>query len=179
MDWTPDYYQKSIMVFGCGNILLGDDGFGPAVAEYLIQNYTIPSNTCVVNIGTSIREILFDLILSPHRPERIIIIDAVDHHAQGRKPGEVFEISLEELPREKASDFSLHANPTTNMLKELRDYCRTDVRVIACQVKTIPQEIRTGLSQPVQAAVPKVSRLINEKYLTPHLNPLPQGEREG
>lgn len=165
MDWTPDYYQKSIMVFGCGNVLLGDDGFGQAAAEYITKHYTIPSDTCVVNIGTSIREILFDLLLSGCRPRRIVIIDAVDHSRRGRKPGEVFEILLEELPEEKMSDFSLHLSPTTNMLKELRDYCRTEVHVIACQVGILPQEVSDDISQPVQQAIPKASQLIKEKYL--------------
>ncbi|MFC1524917.1 hydrogenase maturation protease [Planctomycetota bacterium] len=164
MDWNPEYYTKRIMVFGCGNVLLGDDGLGPAVTEHLAQKYTIPPDVCVVNIGTSIREILFDLILMEKRPERIVIIDAVDHSDQGRKPGEIFEIVLEEVPEKKMSDFSLHLSPTTNLLKELRDLGHIDVRIIACQVESIPQEITGGLSRPVQAAVPQVSKLIQERY---------------
>ena len=91
MDWSPECFGKQIMAFGCGNILLGDDGFGPAVVEHLEKNHPVPDNACVVNIGTSIREILFDLILTPTKPKKIIIIDAVDHSNQGRKPGEIFE----------------------------------------------------------------------------------------
>jgi coenzyme F420 hydrogenase subunit delta len=34
----PEYRDKPIIIFGCGNILFGDDGFGPAVAEELQQN---------------------------------------------------------------------------------------------------------------------------------------------
>ncbi len=165
MDWNPEYYTKRIMVFGCGNILLGDDGFGPAVTEYFIQKYIIPSDVCVVNVGTSIRDILFDLILFTKRPERIVIVDAVDHTHLGRKPGEVFEIMLENIPENKTADFSLHLSPTTNLLKELRDLGQIDVRVIVCQVESIPKEVASGLSRPVQGAVSKVSQLIKEKYL--------------
>ena len=34
----PDIPDKNILVFGCGNILFGDDGFGPRVAEELLKN---------------------------------------------------------------------------------------------------------------------------------------------
>ena len=33
----PDIPDKNVLVFGCGNILLGDDGFGPRVIEELLE----------------------------------------------------------------------------------------------------------------------------------------------
>lgn len=35
MNYVPKCYKKSVLVLGCGNILFGDDGFGPAVVEHL------------------------------------------------------------------------------------------------------------------------------------------------
>jgi len=33
----PDYCTAGVLVLGCGNPLMGDDGFGPAVAERLLE----------------------------------------------------------------------------------------------------------------------------------------------
>ena len=57
-------FDKSVVVFGCGNILYGDDGFGPAVIKHLQENYPLPADVLVLDVGTSIRDILFDLVLS-------------------------------------------------------------------------------------------------------------------
>ena len=114
----PDRYRKPILVFGCGNILFGDDGFGPCAVEFLKNNYSIPSDVEVLNAGCSIRNILFDITLSDKKPKKIIIVDAID---AGRPPGEMFEIELEEIPENKLDDFSMHQLPTSNLLKELKE----------------------------------------------------------
>ena len=68
-----DYWNKEILVLGCGNVLFGDDGFGPAVVEYLQENFEIPQEVCVMNAGLSVREIHFNMVLSDKRPKTIII----------------------------------------------------------------------------------------------------------
>ena len=110
----PDIPDKNVIVFGCGNILFGDDGFGPRVAEELIKNYPLPENVGVINTGTGVRNILFDIALSEKKPERIIIIDAID---AGKTPGEIFELPIDEIPEKKIDDFSMHQLPTSNLLK--------------------------------------------------------------
>lgn len=144
LDDMPKYHGKSIIILGCGNILFGDDGFGPIVAEELEQNYDVPKNICVINAGTSVRELLFNISLDEKKPEKIIIVDAVDF---GRPPGEILEIDLDELPKNKIDDFSMHQLPTSNLLRELRDLCGVDVRILSCQVENIPEEVEPGLSQ--------------------------------
>jgi coenzyme F420 hydrogenase subunit delta len=90
-----------------------------------------------------------------------VVIDAVD---KGRKPGEIFEISLDEIPEEKIDDFSIHQVPSSNLLKELQDLCSVNVRVMACQTQTIPEEIQPGLSDPVKKAVPLMAQKIAEEF---------------
>ena len=70
----PEYRDKSVIIFGCGNILFGDDGFGPAVAEELEGNYDIPEHLCVINAGTSVREFLFNIVLDEKKPKKIFLI---------------------------------------------------------------------------------------------------------
>jgi hydrogenase maturation protease len=41
-----------VAIYGIGNILLGDDGVGPAVAHYLDENYCFPNNVTVEDLGT-------------------------------------------------------------------------------------------------------------------------------
>ena len=146
----PEWYDKSILILGCGNILIGDDGFGPAVAQRLRGNFTIPTDVCVFDAGTSVREILFDTILSEKKPSKIVIVDAMDC---GLKPGELFCLDIDSLPKVKLDDFSMHQVPTSNMLRELRDLCGIEVIVIACQVSHTPDSVNPGLSTPVEGAV--------------------------
>ena len=143
--------QKDILVLGCGNILFGDDGFGSSVAEGLEKCSLLPKNVSVIDAGTSVREILFDLILSEQRPRKIIVIDAVDAN---RKPGEIFRIDIEEMPENKEDDFALHGMPTSNLLKELKDLCHVEVDIVAGQVEAIPDAVRPGLSDALTESVP-------------------------
>lgn len=162
LDIVPEYCTKPVVVFGCGNMLLGDDGFGPAVAEKLHASGVVPTWAEVIDAGTSVREFLFDIALCEQRPELIVVIDAVD---AGRSPGEVFEISLDDIPAIKVPDYSLHQAPTSNLLRELRDHCGVEVVVIACQVGDIPSEVKMGLTPAVEDAVFCATQLVREKYL--------------
>lgn len=161
MDKLPVYCRKKILIVGCGNKLFGDDGFGPEVVEYLTNHYSIPENLCLLDVGTGVRKILFNISLSEARPEIIVVIDAVD---KGRNPGEIFDISLDEIPKEKTDDFSIHQAPSSNLLKELQDLCSVKVRIMACQIETIPKTIQSGLSEPVKKAVRLMAKKIAEEY---------------
>ena len=153
----PDYCIKPIIILGCGNILFGDDGFGPEVVEYLKNNYSIPENVEVINAGCSVRNILFDIILTEKKPEKLIIIDAFD---TGRVPGEFFEIPIENIPENKIDDFSMHQLPTSNLLKELKFLCNVFVKVYACQPENIPECVSTGLSKRLNDLIPEICKLL-------------------
>ena len=79
-------FEKRLLIFGCGSILWGDDGFGPAVVQRLNDKYNLPDDVLVLDVGTSIRDILFDLALSEVKPQKLIIVDAVEYpdHAPRR-----------------------------------------------------------------------------------------------
>jgi coenzyme F420 hydrogenase subunit delta len=146
-----DLNGKAIVICGCGNILFGDDGFGPAVIQYLREHYDLPAQVAALDAGTSVREILFDLALNVDRPRRLIIIDAVDY--PDRQPGEVFTIPLEGIPAKKTADFSLHQFPSVNILQDLVQHTEMDITILVAQAKNIPEEVQPGLSPPVHDAV--------------------------
>jgi len=162
LDIIPEYCTKPVVIFGCGNILLADDGFGPAVAEKLHASDVVPAWATVIDAGTSVREFLFDIALSEQRPELIVVIDAVD---VGRCPGEVFEIPLDDVPVVKVSEYSLHQAPTSNLLRQLRDHCEVEVVIIACQIGQTSDEVKMGLSPKVEDAVTRATQLIEKRFL--------------
>jgi coenzyme F420 hydrogenase subunit delta len=145
----PDFCLAETLVLGCGNIFFGDDGFGCAVAEEM-ERREQPGSMCVLDAGTSVRKILFTLCLSPVRPRRVVIVDAID---AGRAPGEIFEIDPDDIPHVKLDDFSMHQLPTSNLLRELKQLCGVDVRILACQAAPLPETVAPGLSEPVRDAV--------------------------
>jgi coenzyme F420 hydrogenase subunit delta len=153
----PEWYDKSILILGCGNRLMGDDGFGPAVAQRLESDFAVPDDVCVFDAGTSVRQILFDTALSEKKPSKIVIVDAMDC---GRQPGELFCLDIDALPEIKLDDFSMHQIPTSNLLRELRDICGVEVVVVACQVEDPCDVVNPGLSDPVEKAVQEAAEIL-------------------
>jgi coenzyme F420 hydrogenase subunit delta len=153
---APLWAGARSLVLGCGNRLLGDDGFGPAVANYMLERLTIPPDVCVLDAGTSVRRILFDFI-DGDKPERIVIIDIID---RGRKPGEVFEVHLDELgPILRSDDYASHLGPTSNLLFGLRNQRGIDVRIVACQLAEATDELGTPITADVARAIPEAAAM--------------------
>jgi len=77
---THDDALKQVSVFGIGNVLLGDDGFGPLVIEMFRCHYECGSNVEVLDLGTP------GLDIAPYLYDRdlVILIDAVH---TGAEPG--------------------------------------------------------------------------------------------
>ena len=157
MENIPSYCNCKILILGCGNILFGDDGFGPHVAEELKKNYNLPENVGVINAGSSVRNIL--IALSEKKPDKIIVVDAID---AAKTPGEIFELPIDEIPEKKVDDFSMHQLPTSNLLKELKYFCKINVIIIACQIENIPTEVSTTISKKLIDVIPEVCKRINE-----------------
>lgn len=164
----PEFCRKPVLILGCGNIFFGDDAFGCAVVEYIDSHGGAPDSVYLLDAGTGVRNLLFTICLSPVRPKQVLIVDAVD---VGRAPGEVFELDLAHIPAVKIDDFSMHQIPTSNMLRELEDYCGVEVRVLDCQTAELPGQVAPGLSQAVRRAVPVAAEWIAREYF--------QGSPEG
>lgn len=152
-----DIYTKKMLVFGCGNTLFGNDGFGPAVIEHLQSNFAIPKDVLIMDAGTAIRDFIFDLLLMEEKPQRVVLIDAVT--IEGREQGELFEINLDQMPKKKMSDFSLHQSPSSNLLVQLTEQ-GVDVKVLAMHTTSIPNTIEPGLCEKAKTAIPKASEWV-------------------
>ena len=149
------------VIFGCGNTLLGDDGFGPAVIEALHDNDLLPEHVEAVDVGTGIREYLIDYVLSSiGRPQVIVVLDAVD--VKGCLPGKLMKINPLSIPARKIHDFSLHQFPTVNLLQELNLETGIEVSILAAQIEAIPDRVAPGLSPAMQDAVAEACETIIE-----------------
>ena len=161
MDPVPSYCRKSTLILGCGNVLLGDDGFGPEVAACLEDRYPVPKHVGVLDAGTGVRDILLDLSLSRERPKRVVLVDAVDG---GRPAGTISTPSLDSLPKRKVRDISPHLAPTSSLLMELKDLRMVDVFLVTVQPTRLPGKVQPGLSRPVREAVPRACELIARSF---------------
>jgi coenzyme F420 hydrogenase subunit delta len=163
-DILPEFCRHPTLILGCGNILIGDDGFGCELVEYLQEHYVVPEEACLLDVGTGVRKLLFTLCLSPVRPARILVIDAID---VGRPAGEIFEIDVTDIPAIKVDDFSLHQLPTSNLLRELQLHCDVEIRVLACQTGSLPDRVAPGLSGAVRGALPEAAAWVVDRYFRP------------
>lgn len=148
-----DLLQKRVLILGCGNILFGDDGFGPRVIEYLESHYRLPEAVLAKDMGTSIKDFLFDLLIAPAKPERLFILDAVDQ--PHRKPGELFEIDLTQSSEGKRSASPFHQFPSIDRLQELGGLTGVAIRILVVQAEQIPNSVCPGLSPAVKEAIPR------------------------
>ena len=157
---TSKIYEKKILVFGCGNTLFGNDGFGPEVVRYYRENCELPESALILDAGTGIRDFMFDLLLMEKKPEHLFVIDAVT--AEGKEEGNIFEMTVPDVPKEKMSDFSLHQSPSSSLLGELESL-GVNVRIFCVHTDTVPNEIDPGLSEKVEKAVEETGRRLERE----------------
>ena len=141
----------AVVIFGCGNILLGDDGFGPAVIG-LLNRLGLPESVRAIDVGTGIREYLLDYLMLPSlRPRMLVVVDA--GHEPGLPVGAVQICGVESMTAGKINDFSLHQFPTVNLLAELQKETNVAVKLVTAQSAPEAEELRLGLSPAMIAAV--------------------------
>jgi len=141
---------KRVIVAGVGNVLRGDDGFGPAVTELLDH---LPEGADVVETGIGGIALLQELMRGY---DGLILIDAVE---RGATPGTVFLIEPEVEDGVHVPDIHL-ANPhrVLSMAKTM-GVLPERVVIIGCQPLDV-EEMCQGLSEPVQRALaPAVTRI--------------------
>ena len=132
------------IVVGCvGNVLRGDDGFGPAVAERLSD---LPEGAELVETGIGGIALLQELLAGC---DGLVLIDAVD---QGEKPGTLFLITPEVPEAEHVPDVHL-ANPerVLTMAKSMGALPER-VLIVGCQPAEV-DELGGKLSPAVERAV--------------------------
>ncbi len=145
------------LVAGIGNIFLGDDGFGVAVAERLTQEH-LGNGVRVMDVGIRARDLAYELIDGGY--DAAVLVDAV---ARGDAPGTVYLIEPDvvgETGREAAVLADGHAMHPDAVLALVRHLGGAPPRmfIVGCEPADLGEGI--GLSVPVAAAVEEAVALV-------------------
>jgi hydrogenase maturation protease len=139
----------SILVLGLGNTIMTDDGFGVRVIDALSSRYRFQGPIKLLDGGT----LGLDLLPYLEEIDHLMIIDALDMRG---KPGEIFRIEGEEVPRAFASKLSVHQMGLQDLLAvaELQGHVPKDLVVWGAQPECI--EMGTELTPVVARAVDQI-----------------------
>ncbi len=162
--------RPSILIACIGNIFLGDDGFGVAVAKRLTQ-CAWPDEVRVVDFGIRGFDLAFALM------DGYDVTIFVDAAPRGGHPGTLYIIEPD-LAEIEAADEQAMTSPAMvethgmNPMKVLQMARSMGARfkrmlLVGCEPETLgPEEGLMGLSAPVEAAVneaaPMIESLVNE-----------------
>jgi hydrogenase maturation protease len=144
--------MSRIAVIGLGNVLMGDDGFGPYVAKVLEGWYEWPEDVHLLEIGTQ------GLDLTPYvRGVEALVVASSIH--RGAPPGTFFRLEHEEvmdreLPeREPKLRHSPYEPGIRNLMLtlEFTGGAPRKVWVVGAQPETV--ELTGGLSDAVKPAL--------------------------
>lgn len=83
--------MNKILVLGLGNILLGDEGVGVRVVERLLERYSFPEETQVMDGGT----LGLDLLPYVEDASHLVVVDAAQ---AGKLPGTLLRLTGQEIP---------------------------------------------------------------------------------
>lgn len=141
-------------VYGIGNILLGDDGVGPAVVAYLSSNDLLPSEVTLEDLGTP----SLDLPSYLAGYDTVIFIDAV---ALDAAPGSIRVFSRPEILAAPAGIRVSPHEPTLADALHVLDFAGTAPREVAL-VGVVPSTLEGGiaLSPAVEGAVGRAAWVV-------------------
>ena len=143
--------QKTWLVMGIGNLLMGDEGLGVHVIRHLQKHHPLP-NVEYVDGGTGSFHLLSYLTAYP----KTVLVDAT---IDGKPPG-----TLTVLKPKFSSDYPVTLTAHDIGLKDLLDALylsgqQPDITLFAVSIASADRPGLT-LSASLQAAVPKIAREI-------------------
>lgn len=140
---TATTATRRVLVAGVGNVLRGDDGFGPAVANGLED---LPEGATVIETGIGGVALIGELL---DGYDGLILVDAVD---QGARPGEVVLITPEVGEAVHVPDVHM-ANPERVLtVVKAMGKLPEKVLIVGCQ-PVDAESLGEGLSPEVERAV--------------------------
>lgn len=141
-------------IYGIGNILMGDDGVGPAVVAYLSSSYTLPPDVTLEDLGTPSLDLPAYLI----GYDRVIFIDAV---ALDAPPGTIRVFTRDEIASVPTGIRVSPHEPTINDALIVLDFAGTAPRDVML-VGVVPETLEGGmrLSGRVAGAVERAGEVV-------------------
>jgi hydrogenase maturation protease len=159
----------SVVVLGVGNLLLGDDGLGPATVDALRQEAGLPSGTVLVDGGTRGLALLPQIAAA----DALVLVDAVDL-GPGHPPGTLHVVAGDGIGDVYRPRATAHQVGVSDLIAVARFARALPERVVLVGLQPADTSTRVGLSQHVAAALPTAltevrvqCRLLLEEVSTP------------
>jgi hydrogenase maturation protease len=156
----PKEPQRRVLVAGIGNVFLGDDGFGVAVAQRL-SGRQLPAGIDIVDFGIRGMDLAYALGQPYHAA---ILVDAVPGAGQSG----VLVVMEAELDGENVAALDGHRMDPLSVLRLARGMgpLPEKILIVGCRAEGISaewsSEITMSLSTPVAAAVEKAAQLVEQ-----------------
>ena len=144
--------KKRIMIIGCGNLLLRDEGFGIHVVKELTE-MKLPKNVEVCDAGT-VGWAILDVL---HDADKVVVIDSMK---LGLKPGTIKKFDLRNLPEHSIFLSWPHEWDLLSVLKlGGKISALPELTVIGVEAREV-DKYEIGLSNELEAAKEKVIKMI-------------------
>ena len=149
-------HARRVLVAGIGNVLRGDDGFGPAVVHALEGAGALPAGVRTVELGIGGIGLVHELM---DGYDALVLVDAVD---RGGAPGALYVLEpqvpdVAALPalerRDLAADMHQTVPGPALVMARAVGALPPVVRIVGCQPAET-EDFCTALSAPVRRAVP-------------------------
>jgi hydrogenase maturation protease len=144
---------NGLLVLGLGNVLLSDDGIGPAAIALLQEQHAAAGGVRVLDGGT------LGLTLLSHIEDanNVILVDAVKADAPA---GTLVRPEGEEVGPAVATRLSPHQVGVADLLDAARWHDRQPPRLVLLGIVPESFELGVGLSRVVSAALPALVHMI-------------------
>ncbi len=146
-----------VLIYGAGNLILSDEGFGVHFVRHMEEMYRIPENVELYDGGTLGIMVHFKF----EEADRVILVDVVQ--AEG-EPGDIFRYEREDIMLKNIPvKMSPHQIGLQEMLliSEMRDAPKPDLTFFGIVAGSL--EPGDQLTPPLQAGLEKVARLVIEE----------------
>ena len=140
--------SKRTVIVGVGNVMRGDDTFGPSVVRRVEGRIRAD----VIDAGMVPENFLGKI--ATFEPETVLLLDAVDF---GGQPGDVVLLEPEDLA---TTNFGTHL-PSLSLLESFLS-AEGDVGILVLAAQPVTTELDAPLSEEMGAAIEETARMIEE-----------------
>lgn len=142
--------RGKVAIIGIGNIIRGDDGFGPKIIEGLKQKKV---NASLFDCGTVPENYIFPILTTSC--DTVILLDAADFKAS---PGAIRVFSLDEI---SGISFSTH-NSSLRLFTDLLMTGKDNLNIFAVSIQPKTVAIGESLSEDVKAGMGALTDILAE-----------------
>ena len=145
--------RTPLLILGLGNVLLTDDGVGPAAIARLQQRYQFPAGALVVDGGT----LGLSLLSYIEDAESVVLVDAVKADAPA---GTLVRLDGADVGPAVATRLSPHQVGVADLLEGAAWHDQTPERIVLLGIVPSSIELGFGLSEPVADAMADLIELV-------------------